>query len=167
MAHYRLFIDSFAQLDIGVEILDGAASTTVFLEVDGSAGVDLMLSAGANATPTSGTGNQPVVSLDQIETTFGGCVDADVGVSINAGATADLPPFFDKTVSVTLFQKTFPLFSVSASISCCQPIKTDVNGPIENVWEPSHEALDRFGTCRFKWSYLPCIKRNEHYSADS
>jgi hypothetical protein len=83
--------------------------------VDGSAGVDLSLKAAAEATPVSGTIDQPIVSLGDVETKFGGSVAGDVGVSINAGATASLPPFFDKTVSVELFSKTFPIFKASIS----------------------------------------------------
>ncbi|PVF93429.1 hypothetical protein CPB86DRAFT_109040 [Serendipita vermifera] len=98
------------QLDIGVDLLNGLAGATVFLNVDGSAGVDLTLKAAAEATPVSGTIDQPIVSIDDIETKFGGSVAGDVGVSINAGATAALPPFFDETVSVELFSKTFPIF---------------------------------------------------------
>lgn len=95
-----------------MEILNGAAQTTVFLNVDGSAGVDFTLSAGADFTPISGTNELPVVALKDLETKFGGTVGADVGISINAGATASLPPFFDQTVSVQLFSKTFPVFQV-------------------------------------------------------
>jgi len=95
-----------------VEILDGAAKTTVFLDIDGSAGLDFSLSAGADFAPVSGTNELPVVALKDVNTTFGGSVGADVGISINAGATAALAPFFDQTVSVQLFSKTFPIFKV-------------------------------------------------------
>jgi hypothetical protein len=82
--------------------------------VDGSAGIDFKLSAQKNATTISGTEDQPVVSLDNVETKFGGSLDADEGVIIEAGATAALTSFFDQTVSITLFSKTFPLLTVSA-----------------------------------------------------
>jgi hypothetical protein len=96
---------------MGVKILKGA-ETTVFLELDTSAGVDFKLSAATNAT-VSGTEDHPVVSLDDVGTKFGGSLNADEGVSINAGATAALNPFFNQTVSITAFSKTFPLFQVS------------------------------------------------------
>ncbi|CCA68979.1 hypothetical protein PIIN_02839 [Serendipita indica DSM 11827] len=98
------------RLDIGVTILEGAAKTTVFLNVDGSAGLDFTLSAGADVTPVSGTIEDPVLSLSDVQKKFGGSVGADLGVSVNAGATAALVPFFDQTVSVELFSKKFPLF---------------------------------------------------------
>ncbi|KAG8757455.1 hypothetical protein FRC14_002019, partial [Serendipita sp. 396] len=101
------------RLEIGVEILSGAAETTVFLNVDNSAGVDFTLSAGAELTPVSGTLEQPVVDLADVQTKFGGSIGADVGVSIDAGAKASLLPFFDQTVSVNLFSKTFPIFKKS------------------------------------------------------
>ena len=80
--------------------------------MDTSAGVDFKLSVATNAT-VSGTEDQTVVSLDDIGTKFGGSLNADEGVLIKAGATAALNPFFDETVSITLFSKTFPLFKVS------------------------------------------------------
>ncbi|KIM33069.1 hypothetical protein M408DRAFT_326729 [Serendipita vermifera MAFF 305830] len=107
----RAEVHIIPRLDIGVEILNGAAKTTVFLNVDGSAGVDFSLSAGADFTPVSGTNELPVVELKDVETKFGGTVGADVGININAGATAALVPFFDQTVSVPLFSKTFPIFT--------------------------------------------------------
>jgi hypothetical protein len=101
-----------------VEILNGVAEATVFLNVDGLAGVDFTLSAGADFTPISGTNELPVVALKDVETKFGGTVGADVGVSINAGATAALAPFFDQTTSVQLFSKTFPIFKVHPLCFC-------------------------------------------------
>ena len=95
-----------------MKILDGLAETTVYLDVDGSAGVDFTLSTGADDIPVGGTDDLPVVALEDVGTKFGGTVGADVGVSINAGATAGLLPFFDQTVSVQLFSKTFPVFKV-------------------------------------------------------
>lgn len=101
-----------------MEILNGVAEATVFLNVDGLAGVDFTLSAGADFTPISGTNELPVVALKDVETKFGGTVGADVGVSINAGATAALAPFFDQTTSVQLFSKTFPIFKVHPLCFC-------------------------------------------------
>jgi hypothetical protein len=100
------------QLDVGVKILGDLAKTTVFLDIDGSAGVEFTLSTGPDHHPDSETNGLPVVALKDVETKFGGTVGADVGVSINAGATAGLSPFFDQTVSVQLFSKIFPVFKV-------------------------------------------------------
>ncbi|KAG8835103.1 hypothetical protein FRC17_005224 [Serendipita sp. 399] len=98
------------RLEIGVEILSGAAETTVFLNVDNSAAIEFTLSAGAEFTPVAGTIEQPVVDVKEVETKFGGSVGADLGVSIDAGAKAALLPFFDQSVTVNLFSKKFPIF---------------------------------------------------------
>jgi len=82
------------------------------MKLDASAGIDFRLSATTNAT-VSGTEDHPVVSLDDVGTKFEGSVNADEGLLINAGATAALNPFFNQTVSITAFSKTFPLFQVS------------------------------------------------------
>jgi hypothetical protein len=94
-----------------VKILGGLAETTVYLDVDGSAGVQFTLSTGADHIEGE-TDDLPVVALEDVDTKFGGTVSADVGVSIDAGATTGLSPFFDQTVSVQLFSKTFPVFKV-------------------------------------------------------
>lgn len=95
--------------------MEGLAQATVFLNVDGSAALDLTLSAGADLTPVSGTIEDPIVNLSDVDTRFGGTVSSELGVSINAGATAALEPFFDQTAQVELFSKTFPIFSVSTN----------------------------------------------------
>lgn len=100
-------------MDIGVEILEGLAQATVFLNVDGSAALDFTLSADADFTPVSGTNEDPIVGISEVDTKFGGTLSSTLGVSINAGATAALQPIFDQTAQVQLFSRTFPLFSVS------------------------------------------------------
>jgi hypothetical protein len=95
-----------------VKILGGLAETTVYLDVDGSAGVQFTLSEGQDHIIDGETDGPPVVALEDVDTKFGGTVEADVGVSVNAGATAGLSPFLDQTVSVQLFSKTFPVFKV-------------------------------------------------------
>jgi hypothetical protein len=62
--------------------------------------------------------DQPVVSLDDVETKFRGSLNADEGVSIDAGATAAVAPCFtQKTVPIKLYSRTFPLIRVSDLLS--------------------------------------------------
>jgi hypothetical protein len=88
---------------MSVEILRGLAKTTIFLNVDGVAGVDFDLSTGA---AVNGLNENPVVALSDVGKKFDGTVGADVGLSINAGTNTALPPFFDAGVSVPLYSKT-------------------------------------------------------------
>jgi len=43
---------------------------------------------------------------------FGGCLDANAGLSVNVGADAAFFSFFDPSTSFSLFSKTFPLSHV-------------------------------------------------------
>jgi len=98
------------RLDIGVSILNGAANATVFADVDASAGLDFTLDAKTTSTPVSGTVGKANIDFKNINTSFGGSVGMDVGVSINVGAGAALEPFFGQNVNLQVFQKTFPVF---------------------------------------------------------
>jgi hypothetical protein len=100
---------------MSVEILRGLAKTTSFLNVDGVAGVDFDLSAGA---AVSGLNEHPVVALNNVGKQFDGTVGADVGLSINAGTATAIPPFFNQGISVRLFSKTFYTFKVRTYAYC-------------------------------------------------
>ena len=78
------------RLDIGVEILNGLAQATVFANLDASAGLEFTLEANANVTPVNGTIGDPNIDFSNIESSFGGRVAMDLGVSINVGAEAAL-----------------------------------------------------------------------------
>lgn len=64
--------------------------------------------AAVPATPSAETGE---VSVNG-STTFGGCVELDTGLDVNAGANADFFGLFNKGTSVNLFSKKFELFKV-------------------------------------------------------
>ena len=78
------------RLDLGVEILNGLATATVFANIDASAGLEFTLTASASATPVDGTVADPNVDATNTEASFGGSVGMDLGVSINVGAEAAL-----------------------------------------------------------------------------
>jgi len=98
------------RLDIGVKILNGAVSATVFANVDASAGLDFTLDAKTEGTPVDGTVGNPKADLKKFDSSLGGSVGMNLGVSVNIGAEAALKPFFDKNANHQVFQKTFPLF---------------------------------------------------------
>lgn len=78
------------RIDIGVEILNGLAQATVFANLDASAGLEFTLEANVNGTPVNGTVGAPNIDLTNFESSFGGSVAMDLGVSINVGAEAAL-----------------------------------------------------------------------------
>ena len=127
------------RIDIGVEILNGLAQATVFANVDASAGLGFTLEAKTSGTPVDGTVGSPNVDFANFESSFGGSVGLDLGVSINVGAeaalgtsaptplslfqTESLPePFFNTDANFEVFQRTFPLFEVRIYIS--SPVRT-------------------------------------------
>jgi len=78
------------RIDIGVEILNGLAQATVFANLDATAGLEFTLEANANLTPVDGTVGDANIDFTNIDSSFGGSVAMDVGVSINVGAEAAL-----------------------------------------------------------------------------
>jgi hypothetical protein len=72
-----------------------------------------------SVTPTSTVATVPAtpspesreVSVDG-SAKFGGCVELDTGLDVNAGANADFFGLFNKGTSVSLFSKKFELFKV-------------------------------------------------------
>ncbi|KAJ3783033.1 hypothetical protein GGU10DRAFT_274372 [Lentinula aff. detonsa] len=106
-------------LNLGVQALDNLASATVFLDLDASATMQLSLDAVDsksitidNGTTTSSTGLQ-----------FGGCVEIDTGLAVNAGADGKFFDLFDASTQVPLFSKEFVLFKVrfifKSELSAC------------------------------------------------
>lgn len=80
------------RIDIGVEILNGAAKSTVFASIDASVGLDMDLKVTLPPEEDS-SGGPPVPDPSQGETTLSGSVGMDLGVNINVGAEADLGEF--------------------------------------------------------------------------
>ncbi|KAJ3991125.1 hypothetical protein F5050DRAFT_1581939 [Lentinula boryana] len=106
-------------LNLGVQALDNLASATVFLDLDASATMQLSLDAVDsnsitidNGTTTSSTGLQ-----------FGGCVEIDTGLAVNAGADGKFFDLFDASTQIPLFSKEFVLFKVrfifESELSAC------------------------------------------------
>jgi hypothetical protein len=94
---------------MSIELLGGLFKTAVFLNVDGVAEVDFNLSGDDIQNTVSGT---RVVALDDAKKGFVGTVGGKVGVSVNAGASKAVRPFFDDTISIPLFSNTFFSFHV-------------------------------------------------------
>ncbi|RDB30203.1 hypothetical protein Hypma_010439 [Hypsizygus marmoreus] len=86
------------RLDVGISAIGGAVKAAVYLDLDASASVVLTLNAAAN-TGTGGTS----ASVD-------GCVDADAGLNVHAGADGSFFGLFDKSTAVTLFSKQFDIY---------------------------------------------------------
>jgi hypothetical protein len=97
---------------MSISILGGLGKTSVFLNVNGVAEVDFDLTRAPPKNTISGT---RAVTLGDAKKDLDGTVGADVGVSINAGTTKTLRPFFQASDSVPLFSKTFFRFQVRAS----------------------------------------------------
>jgi hypothetical protein len=79
------------QVDVGLSALGGAASTTVFLNLDAS--VDFTI----GTTTTSGAQ---------------ACANADTALNVGVGAQASFFNLFDASVTDSLFKTTFPLLQV-------------------------------------------------------
>ncbi|THG96943.1 hypothetical protein EW026_g4972 [Hermanssonia centrifuga] len=90
-------------VQFGLNALDGLAEANVNLDLDTSAKLMLSLQASAKAS-TSTYGNSSATG------SFSGCVDLSSTLAVNAGADGSFFDLFDKSTSVTLFQKTFDLF---------------------------------------------------------
>ena len=81
------------RLDIGVNVLNGAAQTTVFATIDASAGLNFTLNAETEGTPVNGTAGDPTVGFNNFESSLSGSVGMDLDVAINVGAEAALGTF--------------------------------------------------------------------------
>lgn len=78
------------RLEIGVNLLNGAAEATVFATVDSSAKLDFTLDARVTGTPVNGTVSNPTVDFNHLDSTLGGSIALDLGVAIDVGAEAAL-----------------------------------------------------------------------------
>ena len=79
------------QIDVGISALNGIASTDVFLNLDASADFTASTTSIANPQP---------------------CVTVSSNINVGVGAEGSFFSLFNKTVSKSLFDKTFPLFQV-------------------------------------------------------
>ncbi len=86
--------------EFGVSI--AGHNTGVYLDLDAYAELDLSLTAAASGSVSSDGSNST-------STGVGGCVDISTGLSVDAGAEADLV-IFKAGDKVTLFNKSFDLF---------------------------------------------------------
>ncbi|KAJ3927693.1 MAG: hypothetical protein NXY57DRAFT_903430 [Lentinula lateritia] len=133
-------------LNLGIQALDNIASATVFLDLDASATMQLSLDAvdsasvsvdngesslnsttsTSNSTSTASSTSSAVsayYSISSSTTTtsstglqFGGCVEIDTGLAVNAGADAKFFDLFDASTQVPLFSKEFVLFKVNTEL---------------------------------------------------
>lgn len=65
-------------------------------------------SAGTSGKAGSASGN------------FNGCAEVDAGLAVTGGADGKLFDIFDKSASVTLFQKNFNVLNVCIRLSVCR-----------------------------------------------
>ncbi|KAJ3862916.1 hypothetical protein EV359DRAFT_44147 [Lentinula novae-zelandiae] len=133
-------------LNLGIQALDNTASATVFLDLDASATMQLSLDAvdsasisvdngesssnsttsTSNSTSTASSTSSAVSAYYSISSTttttsstglqFGGCVEIDTGLAVNAGADAKFFDLFDASTQVPVFSKEFVLFKVNTEL---------------------------------------------------
>ncbi|KZV80054.1 hypothetical protein EXIGLDRAFT_437002 [Exidia glandulosa HHB12029] len=87
------------KVELGIDVLDGLAEATVFLDVEVSSTLGLQVTAEASAS-----------NIAAAKASANGCVTLDGQVDINAGATGAIKPIFDKNVSFNLLSKKAQLF---------------------------------------------------------
>lgn len=85
------------QVSLGLKALDGIASASVFLNFDGSLGLQ--------GNVTSGTNPQP-------------CLTGNAEINVEVGAQGSFFGLFDDSVGQSLFDKNFTLFQVRAPAHC-------------------------------------------------
>ncbi|KAF8266395.1 hypothetical protein EI94DRAFT_1803173 [Lactarius quietus] len=94
------------QIDIGLSAFGGIASSTVFLNLDASMGLNVSASAdecdGNNAATPAGPQ---------------ACVDANTELAVNIGAQASFFDLFDASTGTTIFDKSFPLLQKCFGLS--------------------------------------------------
>lgn len=125
---------------MGVDALSGAASASVFLNVDASAQMNLALQGQAQgeiiigrpqtreldkAVPADALAPRPALEVraptpvDIVpratatgSASFGGCFDIGAGLDINVGASAKFFNLFDQNVKYALFSRDWELYKV-------------------------------------------------------
>ena len=90
------------QVNIGLSAFGGIVSSTVFLNLDASMGLNVSANvdgrAGNNVTAPAGCAQA--------------CVDANTELAVNIGAQASFFDLFNASTGTTLFDKSFPLLQV-------------------------------------------------------
>jgi len=81
------------QVSLGLNALDGAASASVFLNLDASLGLQGNVSSVANPQP---------------------CLSGNADINVGVGAQGSFFGLFDASTGKSLFDKNFPLFQVRA-----------------------------------------------------
>ena len=92
----------------GINAFDGDAQANINLSLDTSGKLTLSLKAGSLDTGSAGTAGKSGAASGS----FSGCAEIDAGLAVTGGADAHLFDIFDKSVSVTLFQKNFNVLDV-------------------------------------------------------
>ncbi|KAJ7580284.1 hypothetical protein C8J56DRAFT_279200 [Mycena floridula] len=95
------------RLDLGLSALGGIAKASIFLNFDASADLSLSLDGSTVVKRDS------VWSSREVSRRAGavsGCIDLGADFAVNAGADASFFGLFDKSTSITLFEKEFDLF---------------------------------------------------------
>ncbi|KAH7101998.1 hypothetical protein BKA62DRAFT_770217 [Auriculariales sp. MPI-PUGE-AT-0066] len=87
------------RLEFGLDFLGGLVKADVFLNVDGSLG----LNANATASAVAASGKP-------VDTSVNACVSLDAAVAVTAGAEGGLPGIFEDKVDFNIFSKEFNLF---------------------------------------------------------
>ncbi|KAJ7112058.1 hypothetical protein C8R43DRAFT_818845, partial [Mycena crocata] len=90
-------------LNFGLKALGGTVDATLFVALDASAALVLSQLA---STPLRRSRSR---SRDEVSTSFGGCVDVNGGIDVDAGITGDFFGLFDGSKSVNLFSKKFKI----------------------------------------------------------
>jgi hypothetical protein len=86
------------QVSLELNALDGAASTSVFLNLDASLGLQGNVSSAANPQP---------------------CLSGNAEINVGVGAQGSFFGLFDASTGKSLFDKNFPLFQVRAHSPRC------------------------------------------------
>jgi hypothetical protein len=81
------------QVSLGISALDGVASTSVFLDLDASLGLQGSIASAANPQP---------------------CLAGNADINVGVGAQGSFFGLFDASTGKSLFEKNFPLFQVRA-----------------------------------------------------
>jgi hypothetical protein len=81
------------QVSLGVKALGGIASTSIFVDLDASLGLQGTISSAANPQP---------------------CLAGNADINVGVGAQGSFFGLFDASTGKSLFEKNFPLFQVRA-----------------------------------------------------
>ena len=99
-ANAQVFAHLKPSIEFGLSL--AGHDTGLYLELDTYAELDLSLTAASGSGSTDGS--------NLTSTSAGGCVDIFTGLSVNAGADADLLGLFSADDKVVLYDKSFDLY---------------------------------------------------------